>query len=139
MYSIETDDILYQILNASAALKAELTGGIYVMGERPDGSVKEDIVVNNLFINHEIPQTSTSNVNIHVPDMMLTIGGKQQYKANRERLRTLTELTLAALKVANVEGLSIRIVTETIIKEPSIPEHYNNIRIDWNIQKITTT
>ena len=134
MHSIDTDDTLFQILNASAALKAELTGGIYVLGERPDGSEKEDIVVNNIFINHTIPQTGTSNVNIHVPDMTLTIGGKQQYKANRERLRTLTALTLEALKAANIQGLAIRITNETIIKEPNIPEHYTNIRVDWNIQ-----
>lgn len=135
MHSIDTDDTLFQILNASAALKAELTGGIYVLGERPDGSEKEDIVVNNLFINHTIPQTGTSNVNIHVPDMSVTIGGKQQHKANRERLRTLTALVLEALKAANIQGLTIRITNETIIKEPNIPEHYNNIRIDWNIHK----
>ena len=134
MHSIDTDDTLFQILNASAALKAELTGGIYVLGERPDGSEKEDIVVNNLFINHTIPQTGTSNVNIHVPDMTLTIGGKQQHKANRERLRTLTALTLGALKAANIQGLAIRITNETIIKEPNIPEHYTNVRVDWNIQ-----
>lgn len=135
MHSIDTDDTLFQILNASDDLKAELTGGIYVLGERPDGSEKEDIVVNNLFINHTTPQTGTSNVNIHVPDMTLTIGGKQQHKANRERLRTLTALVLEALKAANIQGLAIRITNETIIKEPNIPEHYNNIRIDWNIQK----
>lgn len=135
MHSIDTDDTLFQILNASADLKAELTGGIYVLGERPDGSEKEDIVVNNLFINHTIPQTGTSNVNIHVPDMSVTIGGKQQHKANRERLRTLTALVLEALKAANIQGLTIRITNETIIKEPNIPEHYNNIRIDWNIHK----
>lgn len=134
MHSIDTDDTLFQILNASAALKAELTGGIYVLGERPDGSEKEDIVVNNLFINHTIPQTGTSNVNIHVPDMTLTIGGKQQHKANRERLRTLTALVLEALKAANIQGLAIRITNETIIKEPNIPEHYTNVRVDWNIQ-----
>ena len=139
MNSIETDDTLFQILNASTALKAELTGGIYVMGERPDGSQKEDIVINNLFINHTIPQTGTSNVNIHVPDMMITIGGKQQYKANRERIRTLTELTLSVLKSSIIEGLAIRITNETVINETSIPEHYNNIRIDWNIHKVTTT
>lgn len=68
MQSIETDDILFEILNASAELKAALSGGIYVQGERPDNSGKEDVVINNLFLNHEVPQTGTSNVNIHVPD-----------------------------------------------------------------------
>lgn len=135
MNSIDTDDTLFQILNASAALKAELTGGIYVLGERPDGSEKEDIVVNNLFINHTIPQTGNSNVNIHVPDMTLTIGGKQQHKGNRERLRTLTRLVLDILKAARIEGLTFWVTNETVIKEPAVNQHYNNLRINWNIHK----
>ena len=64
MQSIETDDILFEILNASAELKAALSGGIFVQGERPDNSGKEDVVINNLFLNHEVPQTGTSNVRI---------------------------------------------------------------------------
>lgn len=60
MQSIETDDILFEILNASAELKAALSGGIFVQGERPDNSGKEDVVINNLFLNHEVPQTGTS-------------------------------------------------------------------------------
>ncbi|MGI6124582.1 MAG: hypothetical protein ACOYIG_10450 [Acetivibrionales bacterium] len=135
MNSIETDDILFQILNGNAEIKQAITGGIYTMGERPDDSQKEDIVVNNLFLNHTVPQTGTSNVNIHVPDMTVTIGGKQQKKGNRERIRTITGLVFQALKNANVEGLGIRVTNESIIKEPNIFEHYNNIRIDWNIQK----
>ena len=74
MQSIETDDILFEILNASAELKAALSGGIFVQGERPDNSGKEDVVINNLFLNHEVPQTGTSNVNIHVPDKKERIG-----------------------------------------------------------------
>ena len=50
MQSIETDDILFEILNASAELKKALSGGIYVQGERPDNSGMEDVVINNLFL-----------------------------------------------------------------------------------------
>ena len=87
MQSIETDDILFEILNASAELKAALSGGIFVQGERPDNSGKEDVVINNLFLNHEVPQTGTSNVNIHVPDKKERIGRTEQFKAHRERIR----------------------------------------------------
>lgn len=135
MQSIETDDILFGILTASAELKTALTGGIYVQGERPDNSEKEDVVINNLFLNHEVPQTGTSNVNIHVPDRKRKIGRQEQFKANRERLRELTAIVLTALKSANIEGLTIRVVTETVIKEPNVSEHYNNLRIEWNIQR----
>ena len=120
MQSIETDDILFEILNASAELKAALSGGIYVQGERPDNSGKED---------------GTSNVNIHVPDKKERIGRTEQFKAHRERIRELTAIVLSVLKSANITGLTIRVSTETIIKEPGINEHYNNLRVEWNIQR----
>lgn len=135
MQAIETDDILFEILNASAELKAALSGGIYVQGERPDNSGKEDVVINNLLLNHEVPQTGTSNVNIHVPDKKVSIDGKEQFKADRERIRELTAIVLSVLKSANISGLTFRIVTETVTKESDISEHYNNLRIEWNIQK----
>lgn len=135
MQSIETDDILFEILNASAELKAALSGGIYVQGERPDDSGKEDVVITNLLLTHEAPQNGTSNVNIHVPDMKVKIGQSEQFKADRERIRELTAIVLSALKSANITGLAIRVSTETVIKEPEISEHYNNLRIEWNIQR----
>lgn len=133
MLSIETDDILFEILNASTVLKAQLSGGIYVQGERPDDSEDEDIVINCLYLSHDIPQSGTSNVNIHVPDKKTKIRGKEQRKADRERLRLLTSLVLAVLKSAKVTGLTINVANETVIKEPDISQHYNNLRIDWNI------
>ena len=135
MQSIETDDILFEILNASAELKAELSGGIYVQGERPDDSQEEDIVINNLYLNHEVPQSGISNVNIHVTDTKVKIKDKEQRKAGRERLRKLTALVLQALKTANIEGLTVRVTNEAIIKEPTVYQHYNNIRVEWNIQR----
>lgn len=134
MQSIETDDILFGILNASAELKAALSGGIYVQGERPENSGKEDVVINNIFLSHEVPQNGTSNVNIHVPDKQERIGRTEQFKANRERIRELTAIVLSVLKSANITGLSIRVSTEAVVKEPNISEHYNNLRIEWNIQ-----
>ena len=125
----------FSIMNPSAELKAALSGGIYVQGERPDNSGKEDVVINNLFLNHEVPQTGTSNVNIHVPDKKERIGRTEQFKAHRERIRELTAIVLSVLKSANITGLTIRVSTETIIKEPGINEHYNNLRVEWNIQR----
>lgn len=134
MQSIETDDVLFSILDAWEALKATISGGIYAQGERPDGSAKEDVVINNLYLNHETPQSGISNVNIHVPDKQVRIGDTEQMKADRERIRELTAIVLAAIKSANIPGLTIRVTTETVIKEPGISEHYNNLRVEWNIQ-----
>lgn len=133
MLSIDTDDTLYKVLSTSEELKQALTGDIYVQGERPDGSNLEDVVVNTIAVSHTLPQTGTSNVNIHVSDLKLKIKGKEQRKANRERLRELTALVLEVLKKANVPGLTFWVTTETVIKEPDICQHYTNLRIDWNI------
>lgn len=135
MQSIETDDILFEILNASAELKAELSGGIYVQGERPADSEKEDVVINCLTLTHDVPQSGTSNVNIHVPDKKSKIRGKEQRKADRERLRLLTSIVLAVLKSAKVTGLTLKVSAETVIKEPEVFQHYNNLRVEWNIQR----
>lgn len=137
MISIETDDILFEVLNASQELTSTINGGIYVQGERPDGSSKEDIVINNISVTHEKPQSGISNVNIHVEDLSnIMIGGQQQRKANRERIRTLTILVLKTLKAARIEGLTFWVTNEAVIKEPTIKQHYNNLRINWNIHRV---
>lgn len=135
MISIETDDILFNILNASEELKHSLSGGIFVQGERPDNSEKEDVTINNIVVTHEYPQSGTSNINIHVPDLKVKIHKQEQRKADRERLRFLTNLILSILKEARINGLTFWIDTETVIKEPAISEHYTNLRIEWNIHK----
>ena len=135
MISFETDDVLFEVLNASTELKNAINGGIYVQGERPDNSSKEDIVINNITVTHELPQSGASNVNIHVADLNVKINGQEQRKANRERLRTITSLVLSILKAARIEGLTFWVTNETVIKEPAIKQHYNNLRISWNIHK----
>lgn len=131
--SFDTDDILYEILSSSKKLESSISGGIYVQGERPDDSGKEDIAINTIALTHGVPQNGVSNVNIHVPDLKLKIKGKEQRKADRERLRTLTNLVIDTLTNAQVKGLTFWVTNELVIKEPSINEHYNNIRISWNI------
>ena len=106
MLSIDTDDTLYKVLSTSEDLKKALSGDIYLQGERPDGSELEDVVINTIALSHNLPQTGTSNVNIHVSDLKLKIKGKEQRKANRERLRELTALVIRVLKKANVTGLT---------------------------------
>jgi hypothetical protein len=135
MLSFDTDDILFEILTASGELKAAINGGIYVQGERPDNSEREDVVINNIVISHAYPQGGTSNVNIHVADLKRKIKGQEQRKADRERLRFLTGIVAGTLKAANVQGLTFWIENETVIKEPAVSQHYTNLRINWNIHK----
>lgn len=133
MQSIETDDVLFSILNGDTTLKAAISGGVYVAGERPDNSELEDIVTNCLSLTHDNPQSGVSNVNIHVPDLIVKIRGSQQRKTDRERIRTITALVLQALNAARVTGLTLKVASEYVIKEPNINQSYNNIRVEWLI------
>ncbi|KAA6300915.1 MAG: hypothetical protein EZS26_002941 [Candidatus Ordinivivax streblomastigis] len=134
--TMDTDSILYGILFYSP-VKEAISGGIYLGDDRPDDSTDEDIVVNSIDLTQDyLPQTGTSNVNIYVPDANVKIGGKQQMQANRIRLKTLSEKTIDVLRSANIAGLKLIPVSQAILAEPSIKQHYVNIRIDWNIQTI---
>jgi hypothetical protein len=132
--SFDTDDILFQVLSGNSGLKAAISGGIYTTG-RPDNSEKEDITVNTITVNGNMPQRGTSNVNIHVPDSNPKIKGQEQRKANRDRLRELTNMVISILENATIEGLLFWVSNQTTIREPNVSQHYTNLRIEWNICK----
>lgn len=131
--TFDTDSILFQILNDSPAILSAISGKVYI-DERPDSSESEDIVVNTIALTLDNPpQLGSSNVNIHVSDMDVQINGVQQKKKNRERLKLLAAIVVDVLKSAKIEGLALIVSTQTTIKEPSISQHYVNIRVDWVI------
>lgn len=130
----DTDSILYGILSKSP-VKNAISGSIYVGDDRPDDSEDEDIVVNSIDLTQDyLPQIGTSNVNIYVKDTPKKIKGKQQMKANRTRLKALSEKTMNVLRGAIVPGLKFTIENQAILAESSIKQHFVNIRISWNIQ-----
>lgn len=132
--TFDTNTLLFSLLRESP-VSAAINGGIYVGDDRPDDSVKEDIVVNSIDLTQDyLPQIGTSNVNIFVPDKVVTIGGKQQLKANRTRLKELSNMAIETLRNANITGLKLILVNQTILAEPSVNQHFVNIRINWNIQ-----
>ena len=132
--SIDTDDILYKIVKeAVTSWKVKISGGVFVQGERPDDSEAEDIVINTITVTHDKPQTGTSNVNIYAKDLKLRIKGKEQRKADRERLREIGDALKAHLKAQNVADLEYWIESDTTIKEIEVKQHYRNLRISWNI------
>lgn len=132
--SIDTDDILYQLI-AKAVREGVITisGGVYPQGERPDDSTKEDIVINTITVTHEKPQTGTSNVNIYAADKKVRIGGKEQTKADRERLREIGDALTEFLDAQNVRDLEFWLEADVVIKELEVKQHYRNLRISWNI------
>lgn len=131
--TFDTDSILFKILKNAPEVVSAINGGIY-KGDRPDDSEKEDITINTIDLTVEdLPQIGTSNVNIHVPDMTVNIGGTTQKKANDERLKQITTLVLDALRSANIPDLELIVTNQVKIREQSINQHFTNIRINWNI------
>lgn len=132
--SIDTDDILFKIVSeAVTSGKVVINGGVFTQGERPDDSEAEDIVINTITVTHDKPQTGTSNVNIYAKDLKLRIKGKEQRKADRERLRTIGDALVAYLDAQNIADLEYWIESDIVIKEIEVNQHYRNIRISWNI------
>lgn len=130
----DTDSILFGILNNSP-VKNAISGSIYTGDDRPDDSDEEDIVINSIDLTQDYhPQIGTSNVNIYVKDMPVQIGGKQQIKANRTRLKALSKRVLEVLRAARVPGLMFTIDNQAFLPEKSVQQHYVNLRISWNIQ-----
>lgn len=132
--SIDTDDILFKIVSeAVTSGKVVINGGVFTQGERPDDSEAEDIVINTITVTHDKPQTGTSNVNIYAKDLKLRIKGKEQRKADRERLLTIGNALVAYLDAQNIADLEYWIESDIVIKELEVNQHYRNIRISWNI------
>ena len=132
--SIDTDDILFKIVSeAVTSGKVVINGGVFTQGERPDDSEAEDIVINTITVTHDKPQTGTSNVNIYAKDLKLRIKGKEQRKADRERLRTIGDALVAYLDAQNIADLEYLIESDIVIKDLEVNQHYRNIRISWNI------
>ena len=131
----DTDTVLFQTLKSDASLTSQLSGGIYIR-QRPDNSVNEDIVINTIALSQEFaPQIGTSNINIHVADKTVNIGGVQQKVADLSRLKTLSSLVLEKIRGTVIKGLSMSIEPQNLIREPEINQHYVNIRINWNIHE----
>lgn len=132
--TIDTDDILFKII--SEAVKTgivKISGVVCVQGERPDESEAEDIVVNTITVTHEKPQSGTSNVNIYASDKKLKIRGREQRKADRERLRIIGDALVEYLDAQNIADLEFWIESDIVIKEQQVNQHYRNIRLSWNI------
>ena len=132
--TFDTDSIIYGVINGNETIKSSISG-LVCIGERPLNSEKEDIVINTITLTQEFsPQIGTSNINIHVSDIDVTIGGAQQKMPNTDRLRAITGYVMDAVRSARINGLKMTIESQTTINESQIKQHYSNIRVSWNIQ-----
>ena len=133
--SLDIDSVMYRVL-ANSGINDVLSGRVYRGEQRPVNSSLEDIVVNTIAITtSSCPQTATSNVNIYVPDMDVNVDGVVTNMPNIGRLSEITNLVLNILRNAIVEGLEFTPANHIVIAEPTMRQHYSNIRVNWNIQK----
>lgn len=133
--TFEIEHILYQML-VNAGILDEINGGVYLRDSRPLDSNKEDIVVNTLTLDTDAyPQTAVSNVNIYVPDVRMRINEMQQSQANGKRMAELTNIVLAVIRGTKVDGCTITPMSQVTLAEPSIGQHFVNIRCSWNINE----
>ena len=127
--SFELEQTLYRALDVSA-IKNAISGGIFLGDTRPVDSENEDITIST----DACPQTATSNINIHVADVETKVNGKVHMVANRIRLKALSDKVLNQLRITQFTGMKIVPMMMSVLDEPSIHQHYANIRVDWNIQ-----
>lgn len=126
--SLEAIDLVYAALVPSA-LRTAINGQVY-KAVRPLNSDKEDVVINALPVTNQKIQRGLVNVNIHVPNLQLTVGNViDKTQPNSARIKTLASLAIAILKEkwgANGDYL-LEIESERVFPDES--NHYSNIRV----------
>lgn len=133
--TLDIVDILYQALNVPI-VKSVITGGVY-KGKRPLNSAKEDIVIGSLPVNAEQVQEAVANVNIHVPNLKLTIGGVQDNgQPDFAKIKSVTALVTELLKEKVGSDYWFYVQQQTLFAEDEINEHYSNIRIRIHLENI---
>jgi hypothetical protein len=118
--------IAKHLISSGVKAAVSLTGGIYELS-RPKDSVKEDIVVGVLAMNAEQTQEGVFNVNIHVPNVVLSSDSTQP---NTARFRVILDKCMEVLN--DVRGYDYSFTVST----PGIPyrdgdKWFVNIRVEW--------
>lgn len=120
-------DYVYSLLNSSE-LKTVISGGIY-KSQRPDDSVKEDVVINSISVPSGDEQIAYGNVNIHVPTISVTQSGKTSQLPNHQRMAALSYIAQGILKQYYNGNYNIGISSVSTYKDlDSANNWYVNIR-----------
>lgn len=127
-FDIET--IIYQELNVSAITNV-ISGKVY-KNSRPLNSNKVDVVVGSLPINAEQLQRTVVNVNVHAPNLKLSINGIQDNtQPDVATLKTITALVISALTDKAFTDYYFDVQQQVLFKDETSDEHYSNIRINF--------
>lgn len=128
MNSLEAIDKVFNHLKGGL-LSTSITGGVY-KHRRPINSVTEDVVINSLGINNEKLQRGVLNVNIHVPNKILRIGGIQTTdQPDHTRLLALTTIAKDELNDIWVDDYGFDVQQDNPIEDEG--ETFTNIRLEF--------
>lgn len=126
-------DIIWKRLSVSA-LESAISGGIYKL-QRPVNSIKEDVVINSITLNANQLQEGVLNVNIHVPNLSVSVNGVQDNsQPDFSKLKALTALAVSSLEDVWEVSSEVYYDVQTPgspIDEPEINQHYSNIRVEF--------
>jgi hypothetical protein len=130
MTTLDLVDIVWQRLNGSQ-LKTAITGGLY-KHRRPAGSQSEDVIINSLPINNLQLQSAIVNVNIHVPNLTIAIGGVQDTRQpDSERLNELAKMAVGVISEVWAEDYNYDVQQQVLFEDEEAGDHYINIRIEF--------
>lgn len=124
-------DLIYDffsLLNVQEVL-SNISGSVYP-NSRPIDSRMEDIVINSLPITGSQLQVNITNVNIHVPNLKISIGGKQDNtQPNLKRLKEISAVVEPIIIDAMINGTVTEIEQAILIEEKELNEHFLNYRV----------
>jgi hypothetical protein len=122
-------DKVYQHLQGSAFTEA-LKGSIYKI-KRPVNATSEDAVINSLGMPGDQLQKGLINLNIHVPNQVLLINGKQDTtQPDYVRAQTLTTLAIQSVEEYYNDEYWFVFQQQNIVESTDI-EIVVNIRINF--------
>ncbi|MHA4844416.1 hypothetical protein ACX0G7_09640 [Flavitalea antarctica] len=128
--SFEFVDLVWTRLNASTALKTSINGGIYKY-KRPDGSLKQDIVINSLVVSNEQLQRGVLNVNFHCPNLKINVVGQPSISSpDSVKLKAVSNLIIPLLEDYASNDFSCHVGQQSNFEEPGTQEYISNIRIN---------
>lgn len=128
---LDVVDIIRNYLALSGLMTDTLkpNGGLYKF-QRPQNSVKEDVVVNLLVQARGQVQQGVINVNIHVPNLSLPTNPVDNTQPNVPRLKYLTGLANAALEEVYGDDYNFEVQQDNLFADEN-NQHYSNIRITF--------
>ena len=130
--STEIIDMIYKYLVTTPLVTANdgLSGGVYPL-QRPEGSNKEDLVIGTLSLDGEDVQIGVLNLNLHIPNLNVVVGGKPQKQPNRARMRVLSGKLRDAISEHYFDGACSAWITNIAeIKETNLDDWYVNHRLE---------